>query len=138
MPMSRRKKTLLTIGLIMAFLFVVYFLVPVLLVLSPTVQARAKATMAMAQLATIQIGLQMYQTDHGRFPKGLDALVKSESPYLDPSRGDPLSDPWGKKFLYQLSPDGSATVSSLGADGVAGGTDANADIIVRVTTAPAH
>jgi len=68
--------------------------------------------------------------------QGLEALVEASS--LDPEprnfkKGGYLSelplDPWGRPYLY-LSPgeNGEVDIYSLGADGLSGGEDQNADI----------
>lgn len=94
-----------------------------------------------ADFASIGTSLKMYRLDNYNYPtgeQGLEALV--EKPTIDPIPGNwkksgylenlPV-DPWGRPYLY-LSPaefgDGDYDIYSLGADGVTGGEDQNADI----------
>lgn len=94
-----------------------------------------------ADFAAVGTSLKMYRLDNYNYPtgeQGLDALV--ERPTIDPipsnwkKKGylDNLPvDPWGRTYLY-LSPaefsDSDYDLYSLGADGVTGGEDQNADI----------
>lgn len=94
-----------------------------------------------ADFKAIETVLKIYRLDNYNYPtseQGLDALV--EKPTIDPIPGnwkkngylDNLPrDPWGRPYLY-LSPaefgSGEFDLYSLGADGVTGGEDQNADI----------
>lgn len=95
-----------------------------------------------ADFKAIGTTLKIYRLDNYNFPsseQGLEALVVK--PVIDPIPGNwkkggylpsvPL-DPWGRAYLY-LSPaeynvNGDYDLLSLGADGVTGGVDQNADI----------
>ena len=94
-----------------------------------------------ADFSTIATVLKLYRLDNYNYPsseQGLEALV--EKPTIDPIPTNwkksgylddlPL-DPWGRPYLY-LSPaefgDGDFDIYTLGADGVTGGEDQNADI----------
>lgn len=97
---------------------------------------RVKAEM---DIASFETALKLYRLDNSRYPStedGLEALVRRpdsgaerwrEGGYLE-SKKVP-QDPWGKAYLY-LCPGihGEYDILSYGADGVAGGEDANADI----------
>lgn len=97
---------------------------------------RVKAEM---DIASFNTALKLYRLDMGRYPnteEGLEALVRRpdagadrwrEGGYLE-SRRVPL-DPWGNAYIY-LSPGihEEYDILSYGADGVAGGDGANADI----------
>ncbi|MGK0500139.1 MAG: general secretion pathway protein G [Oceanicoccus sp.] len=94
-----------------------------------------------ADFAAIETTLKLYRLDNFNYPnseQGLDALV--DKPELDPvpinwKRGGYLDDlpldPWGQPYLY-LSPsefgDGDFDIYTLGADGVTGGEEQNADL----------
>ncbi|MFH1984359.1 MAG: type II secretion system major pseudopilin GspG [Pseudomonadota bacterium] len=101
----------------------------------------AKQLKARMQIESIETALKLFKLDNGNYPsteQGLQALVQqpeSGQParqwraggYLE--KGKIPKDPWGNDFIY-LSPgvNGEIDLSSLGADGVAGGEGKNADI----------
>ena len=96
----------------------------------------AKSKTAAVQIADIDKAMELFKLDVGRFPsteEGLEALVKKPAsvtsgwagPYL---KGTLPNDPWGKPYHYQLAPNGSIEIMSLGADGAPGGEGENADI----------
>ncbi len=99
----------------------------------------ARAVAAKSDIAAILAALKLYRLDNQRYPtaeQGLAALVaKPEQPPLPPNwkPGGYLErlpkDPWGRPYQY-LNPGlrGEIDVMSLGADGKAGGTGADADI----------
>ena len=102
----------------------------------------ARVQKVAADFKAIETTLKIYRLDNYNFPsseQGLEALVVK--PAIDPIPGNwkkggylpnlPL-DPWGRAYLY-LSPaeynvNGDYDLLSLGADGVSGGEDQNADI----------
>jgi general secretion pathway protein G len=96
----------------------------------------AKSKTAALQISDLEKSLELFKLDVGRFPntaEGLNALsVRPGSangwngPYI---KGNVPNDPWGKPYAY-TSPttNGGVEISTLGADGVAGGTGENADI----------
>ncbi len=90
----------------------------------------------MNQLGDLEKSLELFKLDVGRFPttaEGLNALsVRPGSangwngPYI---KGNVPNDPWGKPYAYTSpSANGGVEISTLGADGAAGGTGENADI----------
>ena len=100
---------------------------------------QAKQLKARMQIESISTALKLYKLDNGGYPtteQGLEALVEAST--LDPEPRNfkeggyleelPL-DPWGRPYLY-LSPgeNGEVDLYSLGADGLSGGEDQNADI----------
>lgn len=111
-------------------------------IVAPTVLNRAdeaRVQKVYADFKAIETALKIYRLDNYVYPsteQGLEALVEASS--LDPEPRNfktggylqqvPL-DPWGRPYLY-LSPgeNGEIDIYSLGADGVAGGEDQNADI----------
>lgn len=99
--------------------------------------SRGRSGTAEIQINMIEASLDLYLVDLGRYPsesEGLEALVTApdgaagwDGPYL--RDGEVPQDPWGRPYLYRLSPDLlSASVFSYGADGVEGGDGENADI----------
>lgn len=110
-------------------------------IVAPTVLNRAdeaRVQKAYADFKAIETALKIYRLDNYVYPtteQGLEALVEASS--LDPEPRNfkaggylqqvPL-DPWGRPYLY-LSPGekGEIDIYTLGADGVAGGEDQNAD-----------
>ncbi|RLQ23768.1 type II secretion system protein GspG [Seongchinamella sediminis] len=111
-------------------------------VVAPTVLNRAdeaRVQKAQADFKAIETALKIYRLDNYVYPtteQGLQALVEPSS--LDPvprnfKKGGYLPelplDPWGRPYLY-LSPgeNGEVDIYTLGADGLSGGEDQNADI----------
>ena len=126
---------------IMVVLVIIGLLVSII---APNVLDRAddaRVQKVHADFSTIATVLKLYRLDNYSYPssdQGLEALV--EKPSIDPipnnwKKGGYLDelprDPWGRPYLY-LSPaefgDGDFDIYTLGADGVAGGEDQNADI----------
>lgn len=121
---------------------VVVILSVLALVIVPRVIDRpdqARAARAQSDIAAISSALKLYKLDNFRFPsteQGLAALTQppntpplaqnwAEGGYLERLP----QDPWGQPYQY-LSPgvQGAFDVFSYGADGVAGGSGANADV----------
>jgi len=100
---------------------------------------QGNASKVKADFATMKTALTMYKTENFVFPsteQGLEALVsepqtdprpRSWSPYLDKLP----KDPWKSDYQY-VSPGESRPfdIYTLGADGVRGGTDDNADVSI--------
>ena len=99
----------------------------------------ARLVKARNDIQALESALDMYKLDNYAYPttdQGLDALINQPS-------GDPVpsnwqkggyvkklqKDPWQRDYLY-LSPGehGEIDIYSLGADGVEGGEESNADI----------
>lgn len=104
-------------------------------VLGRTDEARAVA--AKQDVAAVMQALKLYRLDNGRYPttdQGLQALLAKPQAQPVPTNWkqylDKLpKDPWGNGYHY-LNPGvrGEIDVFSLGADGQAGGSGADADI----------
>ena len=111
-------------------------------IVAPTVLNRAdeaRIQKAQADFKAIETALKIYRLDNYVYPtteQGLEALVEASS--LDPvprnfKQGGYLPevpiDPWGRPYLY-LNPGehGEIDIYTLGADGLSGGEDQNADI----------
>lgn len=102
---------------------------------------QAKQVRAEADIRALETALRLYRLDNGRYPtteQGLQALVQAPQippkprnwrtgGYLEKKRV-PL-DPWGTDYLY-VSPGehDDFDLSSLGADGTAGGEEYDRDI----------
>jgi general secretion pathway protein G len=85
----------------------------------------ARLVKAKTDIRALESALNLYKLDNFNYPstdQGLQALVPK---YIDRL----AKDPWGNSYLY-LSPGlhGDMDVYTLGADGLQGGTDKNADI----------
>jgi general secretion pathway protein G len=97
----------------------------------------ARAVAAKQDIASIMQAMKLYRLDNGRYPtneQGIQALVTR--PAVDPQPANWKSyldrlpkDPWGRPYQY-LNPGvhGEIDVFTLGADGQAGGSGADADI----------
>ncbi len=100
----------------------------------------ARQKIARSKMAIIDSALARFYYDCGQYPddsEGLDALItpppgleeKWKGRYLKPSE---MLDPWDNPYIYiaegQVNP-GSYDLVSLGADGLEGGEDENADIV---------
>jgi general secretion pathway protein G len=101
--------------------------------------ARARVKTANLQLESTATSLDLFKDDIGRYPtqtEGLQALVADPGavgwlgPYLKSTKA--LNDPWGRPLVYTLSADGAASITSLGADGKAGGKGVNQDLVAGV------
>lgn len=101
----------------------------------------AKDAAARSQMEMLGAALDAYRLDNGRYPttrQGLEALWQEPAQEPRPSawRGPYLrkavpNDPWGNPYIYtspaERSPRGFDLIS-LGADGLPGGEDEDADI----------
>ncbi len=99
--------------------------------------AEARITAAKQDIASIVQALKIYKLDNMRYPtteQGLQALVTKPTTAPIPSNWkgylDHLpKDPWGNAYQYlQPGVHGEVDVTSLGADGAAGGEGNDADI----------
>ena len=94
---------------------------------------RAKVNLAKAQVQTLAEKVQQFEMDTGRLPGALEDLVKAPggaSGWLGPyAKESELKDPWNHPYVYAMPGEGKPfDLSSLGADGQAGGESVNADI----------
>lgn len=102
--------------------------------------SRARAKTATLQLESTATSLDLFKDDIGRYPteaEGLKALVTAPDgakgwlgPYLKSDKA--LNDPWGHPLVYATNADGTAKVTTLGADDKPGGTGVDADLSVSV------
>ena len=99
----------------------------------------ARITKAKSDILSLESALDLYKLDNFTYPttdQGLEALISVPSSDPVPTnwqKGGYIKklqkDPWQRDYLY-LSPGehGEVDIYSLGADGVEGGEDSNADI----------
>jgi general secretion pathway protein G len=97
---------------------------------------RGKAEIAKLQIDQLEGALGMFRFDVGRYPttaEGLSALNQNPGlqnwtgPYLD--KENLPKDPWGRDYIYRApGQHGEFDLYSLGADGLEGGEDDNADV----------
>ncbi|MGP6086810.1 type II secretion system major pseudopilin GspG [Antarctobacter jejuensis] len=127
---------------LLELMVVVVILSILALVIVPRVIDRpdqARAARAQSDIAAIQAAVSLYRLDNFRYPttdQGLQALVSR--PATDPVPENWASggymdrvpqDPWGRPYQYlQPGVHGDFDVFSYGADGVPGGSGADADI----------
>jgi general secretion pathway protein G len=99
----------------------------------------ARVVKARQDIRTLESALNLYRLDNYNYPttdQGLEALVTKPSGSPEPrnyAKGGYIDrlplDPWQRPYLY-LSPgeNGAIDIYTLGADGVPGGEDVDADI----------
>jgi len=111
-------------------------------VVAPTVLNRAdeaRVQKVYADFKAIETALKIYRLDNYVYPsteQGLEALVTPSSMSPEPRNfkaggylGEVPMDPWGRPYLYlQSGENGEVDIYSLGADGLSGGEEQNADI----------
>lgn len=94
---------------------------------------RSKQVAAKSQLNAFQLAIAAYYADVATYPaagEGLAALRQSTAKnWRGPYVLDEIpKDPWGRAYVYEITASGEPRVICLGADGVAGGDGANADV----------
>ncbi len=96
---------------------------------------QAKQQKVFSDFKAIQTALTLYKLDNHKYPAsdgGLQSLVSSGGGARNFRQGGYLTevpkDPWGHNYLYLFpGQHGEYDIYTLGADGVAGGIDQNAD-----------
>lgn len=102
---------------------------------------KARIQKAKADFKNIETALQMYHLDNFNYPtteQGLEALMTkpSQAPVPRSYKKNGYvkqlqQDPWGRNYLYESPAEGhDYNIYTLGADGVSGGEEQNADISV--------
>lgn len=99
----------------------------------------AKAQANMTKMQAVKQALDGYRLQFGRYPASIDDLVrppaevKSSGQLFTPFINEEgLKDVWQAPFIYKPESNGRAyTLSTLGADGVAGGEGADQDVTTR-------
>jgi general secretion pathway protein G len=107
---------------------------------------KSNTKIAAAQISSLEKALDQYRLDVGAYPStemGLDALFV-KPPDLDRWQGPYLKrpappDPWGHAYVYKAPGDhGDYDLSSLGSDGVPGGTGEASDVTTWAVPATAQ
>lgn len=107
--------------------------------IAPKVAGRtddARISKAKSDIRVLDSSLELYKLDNFKFPTtddGLDALISAPSSAKNWRKGGYIKrlrkDPWGNDYQYQNPGDhGEIDIFSLGADGVEGGEEDDADI----------
>ncbi|MDP3940178.1 MAG: type II secretion system protein GspG [Deltaproteobacteria bacterium] len=103
--------------------------------------AHDPAIRAQRQLGAIQMGLERFTIDTGRYPtlsEGIGALILApyeftaeiwRGPYIEARGADPLVDPWNRPYAYEVLENGRGMAFTLGADGAPGGEGENRDLM---------
>jgi hypothetical protein len=117
---SRVRKWLLSVGIV--FIGTVF----VLPYFYPGNVSRAELTRS--RMAFDRIRILDYAHEHGRLPTELSTLPPLA---LKPEADHYLEDAWHRKLIYEVDSSGIVTLKSFGKDGVPGGTDEDADILVK-------
>lgn len=134
-----KKKVLGILGICAALGLVIVLLKPSLVIRLG--YANTKMTLvAKYELEYLHLALDRYLLDVGQYPQtkdGLRALIENlhkdskwRGPYF--RKGLVPKDPWGNDFIYQRLENGFE-LSTLGADGKAGGSGEAEDIMVKGT-----
>lgn len=95
---------------------------------------KAKYNLAKAQVQTVAQKVESYESDTGTLPATLDDLVAQPGNvdgWLGPyAKAAELKDPWKRALEYRVPGEsGAFDLLSYGADGQAGGSSVDADIV---------
>ena len=85
-------------------------------------------SMTLTAITETHVRMHLYLVEHRECPDSLSALPKRDG-YMNRT-----TDGWGCPLIYSVSDDGVITLSSLGRDGVAGGTGDDRDDVRRFRT----
>lgn len=92
---------------------------------------RAKRAIAKTEVMNIAAAIKSYQTQNGRLPENLDALITPDRngiTYIENRTSVPV-DPWEYPYWYRPDDNGmSFEIGSYGADGEAGGENDAEDL----------
>ncbi|KKL07703.1 hypothetical protein LCGC14_2583360 [marine sediment metagenome] len=96
----------------------------------------AKRSVAKRNLAVIESAIEMFSSDYGRLPEGLDELVERPADVAEMDWNPPalkpknLKDPWSRAYLYQAPGEhGAYDLYTLGRDGQEAGEKEDADVV---------
>lgn len=92
---------------------------------------RAKRDLNRLRMQDLKSAISEYQLRYNTLPPSLDALVNGAPGivgFQKVANPEQLSDAWGRSFIFILENNGrSYKITTLGADGMEGGSDANFD-----------
>jgi len=99
----------------------------------------AKARTNILRMEKIKGALELYRTEFGRYPSSLVDLIhpsadvqQSGKLFMKYAEESELKDVWEHDLIYKNENDGrSFSLTTLGADGSAGGENANQDVTLR-------
>ena len=133
LPMARVRAHGLTLTEILVVVAILAILATVLAVNYGGVLGGAKHKIAIQEVAKLKELLEQYKIATGDYPNqtdGLSSLTKPLPGTTEPLLNSPnVLDPWHHPYVYvYLGQHGKYDLTSLGADGVEGGTGENSDI----------
>jgi len=127
-----RRRAGFTLIEIMIVVVILGLLATLVVMNAPAYIHRQRVKVARTNIEMLEAKVDIFYSEMGRYPKTLDELVSAKD-----SAGIDLKiikkvprDPWGNAFVYVVPGQGGEdySISSLGADGQAGGDGPNADI----------
>jgi len=128
----RRCASAFSLPEIMAVLVIIGLLVGVVAVNVRGKLIRGKQTVVKAEIGTICNELEDWYALTGAYPtsdEGLSVLTTPSDATPEPLLSGDLNDPWKRPYLYNRpGREGPYEVYTLGADGLEGGTKADADL----------
>ena len=95
----------------------------------------AKAQLNQVKMQKLKDAIGQFQLRYNKLPSSLEALIKGDSgqgnAFIPVAQEDDLRDSWGRNFQFALENGGRTfKVTTLGADGVAGGSGADFDATI--------
>jgi general secretion pathway protein G len=96
-----------------------------------TQQAEAQITITKAKMGHLKQAIENYRRHYSKVPDSLDALLEPSEKNLGRAYVETeaeVSDAWDNRFQYDKLSNSKYDIISLGADGVEGGENEDADI----------
>lgn len=97
---------------------------------------KARHSVAMQQVGTIETAIQVFANEYQRYPDSLEELIVrpsdiDEDKWMPPTlKRKHLKDPWDRDYVYRYPGDHyEYDLCSLGRDGIEGGEGEDADIV---------
>ena len=122
--MTKRSRRGLSLIEIIVVITIISMLMSAVGVYAMGVYRESQVRTAKMDVKSALTALEVYRGSHGRYPdpsEGFAPVIKARALKSVPK------DPWGHPLLWDLK-DGEPVVVSLGADGMKGGADENADL----------